>query len=219
MHSSFSISQGGFAVRELVQHGVSPDIARKAPHLLHFHRRASAPDEKIFMSFLESGHDQDLARAILEKEQEEIAEMTSTLAELGIEFDIASRAANTVATAFESYRTGCALPASAGLEYCRDMAILLQAVLIHGAQVKCTNGLSWFNLDLKQTSKFDSTLVESLDPILAARRQAVLTRGHSTTTTTSKIRSLSSAYSTGRIKPQRKAAPLTIDTAEEKQRP
>ena len=192
-------------MRELVQWGVTPDVARRAPDLLHFRRRASAPDQQILMSFLQSGHDQDLAHAILEEEQKEIEDMTAALSEMGIEHDIAARAANTMSTAFESFRTGCALPASAGLEYCRDMAILLQALLTQNAQIrKLTSGLSWYDLHTNRES----------GPILASRRQAVLTRGHATTPNTSHLHS-SPSDGKGRLKPYRKAPSLINDPTDD----
>jgi hypothetical protein len=128
--------------------------------------------------------------------------MQSTLARLGIDPGIASKCASTLSETFETYRTGFPLPAATGLQYCRDMGILIQALVTFGlppwpptlsssclllftlsvpwhrfcirlydslptadysfttgADFTCTNGLSWYHLDLKQ-NVFDSTLVE-----------------------------------------------------------
>ena len=52
--------------------------------------------------------------------------------ELGVESDIAHRCANSMSDAFETFRTGCSAPAAAGLQYCREMAILVQALISCG---------------------------------------------------------------------------------------
>ena len=59
--------KGGFAVHLLLKQGVSPDLARRAPDLLHISRRASEGAQLELLTG--SGHDQDIARAILEEEQ------------------------------------------------------------------------------------------------------------------------------------------------------
>lgn len=91
--------------------------------------------------------------------------------------------------------------------------------LLTGADLSCTDKLSWLSLDLKQNA-FGSTLVEvlptcialwsnqrldrctplqSLDPIAAARRRAVKTRGHG--------QAVLDSSSMETLKPHRKVGP------------
>lgn len=65
--------------------------------------------------------------------RQSVYEMETLLADLGIPSDMAARCAQGVSGAFESFRTGCSAPAAAGLQYCREMAILMQALISCGA--------------------------------------------------------------------------------------
>ena len=74
-------------MEQLLQQGVAAPLALRAPQLLHFWRRPSAGDEVVMRSWIESGLDEHLAKAIREEEGEAIHDMQvlSLLALLGHE--------------------------------------------------------------------------------------------------------------------------------------
>ena len=120
-------------------------------------------------------HDEDLARALLQQEDESIQDMQATLTGLGLDTEMASKCAGALTETFASYRTGSALPAAAGLQYCREMAVVVQALVIAGADLTCSDRHTWHSLDLRQ-NQFDSVLVESLDSCAQARWNVLKTR-------------------------------------------
>ena len=62
--------EGGFAVQDLLLQGIKPELARKAPELLNFSASVSPPDHDRIKSLLESGYDEDLAKSVLDEEDE-----------------------------------------------------------------------------------------------------------------------------------------------------
>ena len=62
-------------MEQLLQQGVSAPLAQRAPKLLHFWRRPSAGEEVVMRSWIESGLDEHLAKAIREEEGEAIDDM------------------------------------------------------------------------------------------------------------------------------------------------
>jgi len=124
-------------------------LAQKSDACALSSKTPACSTDNTLKSFLDSGHDRcclprgkshvchvrtDVALDILEEEQQAMDEMQLTLAELGIDPETASTCAQSgLSSVFESYRSGCSSPAAATLEYCRQIVIIMQALVTFGS--------------------------------------------------------------------------------------